>query len=317
MSEKNGYCFPKRITLPAAALTVLLGLMLVPPAAPAKTIVRTHSTWLRGPIGQTRTVTVICPRGTEAISGGYRLTNHIDISGPASSALLPYSSRRAGKRRWKVSVYKAGLGKEPERLTALADCRRPAERLRVGVARSTLLVSSFNDADIAPVAVGTVTAPCPTGTRPLAGGFRISVDGASTLVDGPPPAVVFGSRAVGSGWELTAARLRPGPMRLKSFAYCGTERVLRRSRTVRRKGDGRVHRVESPACPRKTSLLSGGFLARLVTVKNKSGGTSSGGTFPVGSSLKRSGGWAVTGFSQGDFPSPLTSYAYCSVNRPR
>ena len=182
-----------------------------------------------------------CPRGTEAIAGGYRLTNHIDISGPTSSALLPYSSRRAGKMRWQVSAYKFGPSSKPERLTALAYCQRRADSLSVAVARSTLTVNSFDDSSSvgAALAFATATAPCPAGTRALSGGFRISVNGSATSADGPPVAMVFGSRAAGNGWELTAARLRRGTMRFKAVAYCGADRVLRRSRTVRFKGDGR------------------------------------------------------------------------------
>ncbi len=288
-------------------------MMLVPTTA-AGMITKSRSAVLRGAPGSSKTLTVRCPKGSEAVAGGYRLTNHISETGP-TSALLPYSSLRAGKRRWRVSAYKVGPPNRAERLTAVASCRRGTAPVSVGVARSTVTNLGGGTSGDGVFSLASLTASCPAGTHALSGGFRISINGAAAAAaaDGPPVTGVFGSRASARGWELNAVRLWPGMMRMKALAYCGAERILRRSKRFRHKADGVAHAFSSPSCPGRSSALSGGFYSRFVSNPSGGGGIDVAATFPISSSRKGKRRWGLTGYPIGDIPSPITSYVYCAA----
>jgi hypothetical protein len=303
---------PLKAILPVAAVLAALGAAM-PATAAAGLIAKSRSVTVRGAPGSSRTLKVRCPKGTAAVAGGYRLSNHISERGP-TSALLPYESLRAGPRRWRVSVYKVGPASTAEKLTAVARCRRKGAPVRVGLARSSVTNFGGGTSGDGVFSLASSTASCPAGTRPLSGGFRISINGAAAAAkaDGPPVAGVFGSRASGRGWEITAVRLWPGVMRMKSLAYCGPERVQRRSRRFRHEADGVAHPFSSPSCPRRTAALSGGFYSRFVNAPSGGGGIDIAATFPISSS-PNGRRWRLTGYPVGDVPSPITSYVYCSA----
>jgi hypothetical protein len=312
MSETRDLTSLKAI-LPVTALLALAAAMPATAAAGGP-IAKSRSTVVRGAPGSSKTLTVRCPRGTDAVAGGYRLSNHISEQGQ-TSALLPYESLRAGPRRWRVSAYKVGPATTAERLTAVAKCRPRGAPLRVGLARSTVTNFGGGTSEDGVFSLASSTASCPAGTRPLSGGFRISINGAAAAAraDGPPVAGVFGSRASGRGWEITAVRLWPGEMRIKSLAYCGAQRILRRSRRFRHEADGVAHAFSSPSCPGRAAALAGGFYSRFVNNPSGGGGIDIAATFPISSGPKGKRLWRLTGYPVGDIPSPITTYVYCAA----
>ncbi len=209
--------FPKRIA--AAGLTALVAAALAPAvasAAEAPAIVTVSAKEVvRGPIGATGAATARCPRGTRVLSGGYDSTF-------SSGALLPHVSMRTGPRSWRVSAYRIGGGRGKLRLTAYAKCGEHPGPLPSASARTTVPTPPGH------VALRTLRPRCPGGRFALSGGFKLTVPGRF----GPnssPAAVVFGSRAEGREWAVTATRLAPsGESKLTAYAYCTPDRPYKR-----------------------------------------------------------------------------------------
>ncbi|MFN8159737.1 MAG: hypothetical protein U0R52_01650 [Solirubrobacterales bacterium] len=284
-------------------MAVLLGLGAFLPAASAasaRVLTRTATAQVSGPSGSLGTAVARCPRGTAAISGGY-LTDFVFRQDGSGTAMLPYTSRRQGRRAWKVSAYTFGSG-DPLTLTARVNCAAGLGRLFTRKRHATATGVGGNPM------LRSVMAHCPRHSFALAGGFHYSVNGRATNPpDTPPVAMAFGSRAVARSWGVTVARQADGISQVTAFAYCSKRRPMARhhSRLVRRRsGPPASSSVSSPPCPDRSLPVSGGFTARFPLF----GGGQFGLT--IGSGLETDGRWRMDGFPLSS-QSPLNSIVYC------
>jgi hypothetical protein len=154
------------------------------------------------------------------------------------------------------------------------------------------------------VALRTARARCAGGGFAIAGGFKATVGG-RFAPNSPPVTVIFGSRAAGHTWAVTAARLAPGDSKLTAFAYCSAKRPFKRgiSRIFPAGRQPRPQRLTA-LCPRGMSAASGGFLAHFPM------GAAPGVMIPVTSHPVGGRRWASTGAPQND-ESFFSAYAYC------
>ncbi len=218
---------------------------------------------ISGPPGTLGTVTARCPRGTQVISGGVKTYANIQLEGDAQ-VVIPYVSRRKGGRAWTVSVYSAaGPIVNPKRFAAIAYCRKGRGRVVSRVRRGSFLVGTGGS----PFPLRNVYADCPYNTWPVAGGFALQLSAAdlSELAsDGGPPGLVFGSRIVAGGWEITVGRFSTGRSVARSYAYCAKRPIKVRAKSRYLTGLGQMTHVATPLCPRRLKAVSAGFYAPLI-----------------------------------------------------
>jgi hypothetical protein len=295
---------PHSIASLASAIVVaalLLGAAPARAASPIKT--RQASTTVPGPSGATRTVTVSCPKGTRALGGGYRLPN-VNAGRSNITALLPYISRRVGQRRWKVAAYKVGNGTRPVALVAFVRCQGGIPPLVSAHARRNLVGTGGSGGFFS----GNASAHCPSGSKPVSGGFQASVNGLSAGGDAPAE-VILASYRRSATWRIKAIRIASGHGRLTAFAYCGTVGARNQSSDFGLKINTHSLRVRAPKCPRKWALASGGFVAPVMPSKDVAF------ALPISSGPLGTRRWSVTAFPEGDTGSaavaPLRVISYC------
>ena len=246
---------------------------------------------IHGPTGSIGSATAHCPRGTRVISGGYD-------SNFRAGALLPFASMRSGPRTWRVSAYRVGGGGGNLKLTAYAKCGDHLGPL-TRVSEKVSVRSPPGH-----VALRTLRPRCPGGDFALSGGFKITVNGRSNP-NSPPVAVIFGSRAAGHAWAVTAVRLASGESQLTAFAYCAADRPFKRGISGIFPATKRPRPQRLTAlCPRGMSAASGGFLAHFPM------GAARGVMIPVTSHPLGGRRWTSTGAPQ-NANSFFSAYAYC------
>src|SRR5436190_1801318 len=145
-----------------------------------------------------------CPRGSEAVSGGFANPD-FDPTASGGSQFLPIASRRKLRRSWKASV--VNEESESGTLVAYADCDKHEPDLE----------ARFKTVSLDGEQLGSVTARCPGGREAVAGGF----DGHFTqLMFDATGAFTFTSKRVdGGGWKASGWDSGAGST-LTSFAYC-------------------------------------------------------------------------------------------------
>jgi hypothetical protein len=142
--------------------------------------------------------TARCPRGQEAVSGGF------ESSASEDGAVIPLASKRVGKRKWESRALNETSGNAD--LTSFAYCDKSEPGLKTKQATAT--VESPN--------TSTVTAQCRRGRRVVSGGF----DAEFSLTDLIIP-FINGSRRGGKReWEVTAAVGMSNPAEITAYAYC-------------------------------------------------------------------------------------------------
>ncbi len=252
-----------------------------------------------GPTGTVATAVARCPRGTRVVSGGYDPGNVYHPNGPAT-ALIVNTSRRAGRRGWKVSAYQLGGGDTVE-LTATANCSTDLGRLMVRTRQITI------DARPGNPGAENASAHCPRHFFALSGGFQLSINGRSTNPSNSPPvSMIIGSRAVARSWAVTGARMGTGHSSMTAFAYCYPTRPIGRPKVgVMHATDPiRDDRLLTPRCPSRWFAVSGGFSARFPM------GPGQGSLLPISSGLSGKRRWSFTGISQGG-NAPFNGFTYC------
>lgn len=292
-----------RRTLSASvALAAALAVVAVAPCSASAGGLTSVSAFrdITGPTGTLATVTVRCPRGTRVVSGGYDPANVFHPNG-SGTELVVNTSRRTGRRAWKVSAYQLGRG-DTVRLTATANCSAELGPLMTRTRRVSVSGKPGNPA------VGTASAHCPHHFFALSGGFQISVNGraTSTSPNSPPVSLILGSRAVARSWAVTGARMGPGHSSMTAFAYCSSTRPLGRPKvgTLHARAPNRSDRLTTPRCPRGMIAASGGFSARFPM------GPGQGRILPLSSGLVGARRWTFTAISQnGD--APFNGFTYC------
>jgi hypothetical protein len=148
------------------------------------------------------TVVAKCPHGSQAIAGGFG-TNQMVVT---------LTSKRTGKRRWKVGGFSfggSGNPSEPAWLTAYAYCKAPGPKI----------VTRSKDATVSS-GLTTLNVKCPNHGKALSGGF----DGHVAHVGGQ----IKGSGALaskrishGRGWRTSALSVSsPEQATMTTYAYC-------------------------------------------------------------------------------------------------
>jgi hypothetical protein len=257
----------------APALTVaLVGLFALPANASAARVATTTVL----PDG-TGTATATCPEGSRATGGGFRFLP-ASLGGGAIQ-----ENRKVGQRRWRVTVQGQSSG-VPFTVAAIAYCSKNASRTKQRQSAFQPNITDFKP----------IVAECESGDKAHAGGF---------ITDPPFTFGVFVNssvRANPSKWATENGAITPGKVR--SFAYCkGSGTPASRSGTLNTDTAG-AYSVLSNQCTDGTRPKAGGFshvgpFGTFVFVYE---------SFKVG---KR---WQTSFFKPGDFPSSLTSVAYCS-----
>ena len=153
--------------------------------------------------GDDASVTAKCPRGSEAVWGGFANPNV-----PADELpLLPLGSSREGKRRWTVSAVSFNNDTDPLTLRVIVYCDQGQPEL----------VVRENSTRLGADETGTATARCRRGSEAVSGGY-FAPGGFSTA--GGSEIYFRESRRVGRR-RWTASGTNSGdPARLTAFAYC-------------------------------------------------------------------------------------------------
>jgi hypothetical protein len=151
-----------------------------------------------------------CGRRREAVGGGFSTPGFSKRDGPQ---VITLTSKRNGKRKWKVEGYNmggddnGGNGK-PGALSAYVYCVKDGPKL-VTRRRSTNAPKGHTK---------TFDVTCPRGTKALSGGF----DGRITLTANASAAGAITSRRADGGrkWRTTALSIADKPARVTSYVYC-------------------------------------------------------------------------------------------------
>ena len=149
--------------------------------------------------GSPGAATARCPRGTEAVSGGFRSP---DAAG-GERQVFGVASRRVGDRKWKVFAYNND-DSHHQRLVAVAECDNHQPGLKTESKRVKVRLTRTR----------TATAHCGRGHKALSGGFAGVVNGNGS---GPFP---FKSKRTKRGWRASAVGNGAGTHPFKVFAYC-------------------------------------------------------------------------------------------------
>ena len=148
------------------------------------------------------TASASCPRDETAIAGGFQMPP--PLIAPTVTDLF-FDSLRSGVSGWDARVVTGPAG--PSSVTSEAYCSRrdtPAEQ--VLAAADPVGLDSV---------ISTVTASCPAGLTPAAGGFA--------QPDSVPVSFFFvtSSRRVGDAWQVSGLHSGGGPaVALQAAAYC-------------------------------------------------------------------------------------------------
>jgi hypothetical protein len=149
--------------------------------------------------GSPGSATARCPRGSEAVSGGFRSP---DAAG-GERQVFGVASRRVSDRKWRVFAYNND-DSHRQRLVAFAECDKHQPGLRTESKRVRVRL----------VRTRTATARCGRGHKAFSGGFGGVVNGNGS---GPFP---FKSKRTKRGWRAGAVGNGAGTHRFTVFAYC-------------------------------------------------------------------------------------------------
>ena len=159
------------------------------------------------------TAVATCPKGSEAVSGGFASPNSAD---QGRDATYPFTSKRVGDRKWKVRAINNDR-QHSRKLKAFAYCDKREPGLDVESDQVAVPDNGKRTLDLG----------CRHGDKPLSGGY------ASTLQPGGRGAAfAFTSRPIsGDRWRVSAfgtmagggakvARRRAIAGTLTAFVYC-------------------------------------------------------------------------------------------------
>lgn len=141
-----------------------------------------------------------CPHGSQAIAGGFA----------SNGGIIALTSKRAGKRGWKVGGASIGNpGGQSGPLTAYAYCKDPGPKI-VTRSKDTTVSSAFR----------TSTAKCPKHSKAVSGGFDGNVRRSSGQLSAAG-ALDSKRAAHGRAWTTSALSVSaPNPATITTYAYC-------------------------------------------------------------------------------------------------
>jgi hypothetical protein len=230
--------------------------------------------------------TAKCKRGTKAVSGGF--DSDIDTGG-STEAILPYTSRAEGGRKWTSAGFNLAA---PGELTSFAYCRDQTIKRR-----SADEVLSGGETE-------TVTARCPRGTKVASGGF----DNPDFNVNGTNVAA-FPSESKKTGkreWTVTGTELGSDPGELVAQVNCHERKGLKTFDETLSIDSPGVYDVVAECAPGRR-VVSGGFDFSLEPSASPAAWVFS--SHKIG---KRE--WEVEAIDFADVAT-LTAYAYCEKKK--
>ncbi len=293
-----------------AAIAVLLASYAI---AIAKLSVRSDSVTVAP--GNKGSASARCPRGSEAVAGGF--------ASPAfdpqfvGASIIHYDSHRTSDREWTTQAHNFGgrPAAHPKadgegELDAYAVCDSKSPPIVVKSKTKRLTVFSLMRSD--PIGVGTAVAECPKGSEAVSGGFS-SPGNADKGEDATYP---FTSKRVGNRkWKVKAINNDSAKRRkLKAFAYCDKSEPRLYAKSDRVAVPDADKRTLDLACRDGDAPLSGGYSSTL-----RDAGRSA--AFAFTSRPISNDRWRVSAFGNGGSAAKLasrrasagtlTAYVYC------
>lgn len=234
--------------------------------------------------------TVACPKGSFPMGGGMFGTPSPDPL--TREGAYPHSYERLGVQRgWHINPVLIDPDRSsvtPRTVTIQALCGR-------GLAPST---SPHKTVFVKPGQTKVAVARCPKGTTLYSGGFQ------RADFRTPSGSYPTESRKVGNGWRVTGQAFGAFGGEITSIAYCSSEKKAARVREVSASTPvllSQFAEATTPACPRKTKLVSGGFSSQGAT-----------GLFADGGHYNRNGTWTAGAFGYFGPAASFTAYGYCA-----
>jgi hypothetical protein len=263
----------------AGALAVAAGI------ATAK--LRTRSDTTRVPANANRAATARCPKGSEAVAGGFSAPGF----DPAFTgrSILPFTSKRTGNRRWKTQGHNFS-STQSGRLISYAYCNTHEPGLKV---RSKSRLLSAGDP-------GSAVAKCARGSEAVSGGWT-SPDAAG----GEKEVFAVASKRVRERkWKVFAYNNdQTSSQHLVAFAYCDKHEPGLRAASKQVKVPFGQKRSATANCRHGRKAVSGGFAAKV--------NTNADGPFPFVSKRTKGGDWKASAAGNGAGRHPFTAIAYC------
>jgi hypothetical protein len=224
--------------------------------------------------------TATCPRGSEAVSGGFLVPG---VSAPFLANVFHFGSKRVGDRKWKTKSF--NFNGPDHTLKSFAYCDTSQPNLRAESKRETVNANSN----------GSATASCPRGSEAISGGWATKGDSLQ---------LAYESRRKGERkWKVSAFNFSDtGP--LVAYAYCDNHGpgLRAKSETVNVPSGGLGSAKAN--CNHGEKAYSGGYK-----------GTDTGpAQAPFAFNSKRTGGgdWKAKAFGEQDTGAlQLKVYAYC------
>ena len=228
-----------------------------------------------------------CPRGSEAVAGGFAAPR-FDPSFDGRS-ILPFSSKRAGNRKWKTKGYNFSPA-QSGKLISFAYCDTHHRGLSF---RSTTV-------QLPKLHPGKAIAKCPSGSEAVSGGFA-SPD-AST--GGDAVLGVASKRVQQRKWKVFAYNNDDtNSQRLVAYAYCDPHQPGLNAQSKRVKVPLARKRTVTAKCRHHSKVVSGGFAARV--------NRSADGPFPFQSKKVGRTKWRASAVGNGAGRHPFKVFAYC------
>ena len=231
--------------------------------------------------------TAKCPRGSEAVSGGFAAP-HFDPNFSGRS-ILPFGSKRAGDRKWKTKGYNFASTQSGKLITyAYCDTHQPGLKVR----SKTTSLQPFHP--------GSVTAKCPSGSEAVSGGFA-SPD-AST--GGDAVLGVASKRVSQNKWKVFAYNNDDtNSQRLVAYAYCDTHQPGLQAKSKRVLVPLAKKRSVTAKCRHGSKAVSGGFSAKV--------NGNADGPFVFASKRATRTKWRASAAGNGAGTHPFKVFAYC------
>jgi hypothetical protein len=229
------------------------------------------------------TATAHCPRGSEAVAGGFASPGFDpEFTGPG---ILPEDSKRAGERAWKTSGFNFGGDTGKEVGYAYCDTRKPG------------LSGKSDTVSIPPLSNGSATATCPRGSEAVSGGFSGF---------GPLDSAVFPytSKRVGDrSWKVVGRNSDQNNAEdLKAFAYCDKHEPGLDAKSAHVSVPDQTARSVTAKCGHGKSAYSGGYAGQV---------DSNNGPFAFKSKKSKGGDWSAAAEGNRTGPGRFTVFAYC------
>jgi hypothetical protein len=228
-----------------------------------------------------------CPRGSEAVSGGFAAPRFDPTF--SGRSILPFSSKRAGNRKWKTKGYNFSPA-QSGRLISFAYCETRQPRL--SFRSTTVRLSKLHP--------GSATATCPSRSEAVSGGFA-SPD-AST--GGDAVLAVASKRVSQRKWKVFAYNNDDTTSQmLVAYAYCDPHQPGLKAKSKRVKVPLAQKRSVTAKCRDGSKVVSGGFAARV--------NASADGPFPFASKKVGRTKWRAAAVGNGAGRHPFKVFAYC------